>query len=148
MVEGYEFIIVGGGTAGLVLANRLTEDLKKEVLVIEAGTDRLDDPKVTIPGLATTTLDDPLYDWTFTTTPQENLYGKKVRHGRGKVLGGSSAINLMALLYPSRASIDAWETLGNKCWNWNGLAPYYQKSTRSTSPTRRRPKSCPPIIST
>ena len=67
---GFDFIIVGGGTAGLVLANRLTADPKVSVLVIEAGSDRLEDPRITTPGLATTLYDDPTYDWSFNTVPQ------------------------------------------------------------------------------
>lgn len=67
---GFDFIIVGGGTAGLVLANRLTADPKVSVLVIEAGSDRLKDPKITTPGLATTLYDDSTYDWSFDTVPQ------------------------------------------------------------------------------
>ena len=70
MEETYDFVIVGGGTAGLVLANRLTEDSNTHVLVLEAGANRLDDPKITIPGLATTLYDDPLYDWSVSTVPQ------------------------------------------------------------------------------
>ena len=66
----FDFIIVGGGTAGLVLANRLSVDPKVSVLVIEAGVDRLKDPKITIPGLATLTYNDPQYDWSFNTVPQ------------------------------------------------------------------------------
>ena len=66
----FDFIIVGGGTAGLVLANRLTVNPKVSVLVIEAGSDRLKDPKITTPGLATTLYDDPDYDWSFDTVPQ------------------------------------------------------------------------------
>lgn len=65
-----DFIIVGGGTAGLVLANRLTENPHVSVLVIEAGSNRLKDPKITTPGLATTLYDDPTYDWSFDTVPQ------------------------------------------------------------------------------
>lgn len=68
--EKFDFIIVGGGTAGLVLANRLTLDPDISVLVLEAGADRLTDPKITIPGLATLMYEDPDYDWAFATTPQ------------------------------------------------------------------------------
>lgn len=68
--EAFDFIIIGGGTAGLVLANRLTIDPKVSVLVIEAGADRLKDPKVTTPGLVSLLYDDPKYDWSFHTLPQ------------------------------------------------------------------------------
>ena len=139
--RAYDLIIVGGGTAGLVLANRLTEDPKIEVLVIEAGQNRNTDPKVLIPGLATTLYDDPLYDWSVSTVPQGHLNGKSVRHGRGKVLGGSSAINILALTYPSRASIDAWATLGNSGWNWAGLEAYYKKFHTFTPPSAETSKA-------
>ena len=65
-----DFIIVGGGTSGLVLANRLTADPQVSVLVIEAGSDRLKDPKITMPGLVTTLYNDQAYDWDFETVPQ------------------------------------------------------------------------------
>ena len=66
----FDFIIVGGGTAGLVLAHRLSTDPKVSVLVIEAGGNRLGDPKISTPGLCTTLYDDPNYDWSFDTVPQ------------------------------------------------------------------------------
>ena len=70
MDNSFDFVIVGGGTAGLVLAARLTEDPKVSVVVLEAGDNRLEDPKINIPGLATTLYDDPVYDYSVSTVPQ------------------------------------------------------------------------------
>lgn len=66
----YDFVIVGGGTAGLVVANRLTEDANVRVLVLEAGTNRLDDPRINVPGLGPATLEDEDFDWNFKSVPQ------------------------------------------------------------------------------
>lgn len=71
--ESFDIIIVGGGTAGLVLANRLSEDPALQVLVVEAGADRYDDPRITTPGLAVSLFDDPNYDWQFVSEPQVGL---------------------------------------------------------------------------
>ena len=67
---------------------------------------------------------------------KEHLYGKRVSHSRGKVVGGSSAINVMALVYPSKQSIDAWETLGNEGWNFDALSPYYRKYSTYNEPSK------------
>ncbi|KAL8725087.1 MAG: hypothetical protein Q9166_007581 [cf. Caloplaca sp. 2 TL-2023] len=130
--KAFDYIIIGGGTAGLVLANRLTADPHVSVLVIEAGSDRLKDPKITTPGLLTLTYDDPQYDWSLTRSPR-----KRVSHSRGKVLGGSSAINALALIYPPRSSIDAWERLGNTGWNWDAMSPYYRKFHTFNRPSKQ-----------
>ncbi|KAL8989551.1 MAG: hypothetical protein Q9177_001587 [Variospora cf. flavescens] len=134
IAESFDYIIIGAGTAGLVVANRLTTDPHVSALVLEAGADRLDDPKITTPGLLTLTYDDPQYDWSFDTVPQ--LYGKSVSHSRGKVIGGSSAINALALIYPPKSSIDAWERLGNEGWNWDAMAPYYRKFHTFNPPSK------------
>ncbi|KAI4132084.1 MAG: hypothetical protein LQ341_006308, partial [Variospora aurantia] len=70
IAESFDYIIIGAGTAGLVVANRLTTDPHVSALVLEAGANRLDDPKITTPGLLTLTYDDPQYDWSFNTVPQ------------------------------------------------------------------------------
>ena len=78
--QTYDFVIVGGGTAGLVLANRLTENPATQVLVIEAGANRNADPKITVPGLCTTLYDDPTYDWVVSTVPQVSLSPSRLLH--------------------------------------------------------------------
>ena len=69
----FDFIVVGGGTAGLVVASRLTEDPKISVVVLEAGTNRLGDPRITVPGLGMATFEDPDFDWNFRSTPQVKI---------------------------------------------------------------------------
>lgn len=93
--QEYDYVIIGGGTAGLVIAARLTENPDVTVGVLEAGKNKLDDPMVDIPALFKQMLGNPEYDWMLTTAPQAGTKGLVHQMPRGKVLGGSSGINYM-----------------------------------------------------
>ncbi|KAK7990654.1 hypothetical protein PG990_014934 [Apiospora arundinis] len=124
----FDYIVVGGGTAGLVVASRLSEDEAVRVLVIEAGPDHGDDPTVSTPGAVVGQFGNPKYDWNFHSVPQPALHGRTISQPRGFGLGGCSSINFMMWLHPSRASLDAWAKLGNPGWAYDDLAPYFQKA--------------------
>ena len=131
----FDYLIAGGGTAGLTLAARLTEDPEVTVGVIEAGLDRTDDPKVLTPGFTPTMWSDPDYDWIFNTIPQTHGNNRVVNHPRGKQLGGSSAINFNYWTHASRQDIDDWGRLGNPGWSWSDLFPYFLKSENYNAPS-------------
>ena len=116
----YDYVIVGGGTAGLVIAARLSEHPQVSVCVLEAGPAVFNEPTINVPGRFGQSLGGQ-YDWQFATTPQPGLGNRSLPWARGKVLGGSSALNFMAWTRPNKEDLDAWEALGNKGWGWDGL---------------------------
>ncbi|KAH8592378.1 aryl-alcohol dehydrogenase [Bisporella sp. PMI_857] len=136
----YDYVIVGGGTAGLVLAARLTEDPDVSVGVIEAGKNHLADPTVLVPGMIFGALGNANYDWRFQSVPQKHINNRIIGQNRGKGLGGSSAINGMMCTYASKRDIDSWEKLGNPGWAFDDLAPYYEKFSSFTEPSKETEK--------
>ena len=118
----YDFIVVGGGTAGLAAASRLARsDPSLSVGVLEAGEIASPgDNNVSIPAFYGRSLGGQ-YDWKFETVPQEGLDNRSLRWPRGKLLGGTSALNFMTWNRASRDDYDAWEALGNDGWGWDDL---------------------------
>ncbi|KAG9089002.1 hypothetical protein FS749_001698 [Ceratobasidium sp. UAMH 11750] len=129
----FDYLVVGGGTAGLVVAARLSEDPAVRVGVLEAGQYVPDDPTINVPGYFGRSIGNPALDWGFLTVPQKHANGRLIYHPRGKVLGGSSALNFMTLGRGSEAEYDALEALGNPGWNFSSFQHYFSKS-ETTNP--------------
>ncbi|MPY84112.1 MAG: choline dehydrogenase, partial [Actinophytocola sp.] len=109
MTEKYDYVIVGGGSAGCVLANRLSADPNTSVLVLEAGRpDWIWDPLIHMPAALTMVIGNPLYDWRYESEPEPYMGGRRVYHGRGKVLGGSSSINGMIFQRGNPLDLERW----------------------------------------
>ncbi|KAK4068400.1 CAZyme family AA3 [Trichoderma aggressivum f. europaeum] len=125
--QSFDFLVIGGGTAGLVVASRLAQDGNFTVGVLEAGGIANGRDDVEIPGYAGISLGTEI-DWKFKTAPQARLGGKAISWPRGKALGGSGAINFMTWMRGAREDYDAWEALGNPGWGWDNLLPYFKKS--------------------
>ncbi|KAK1758571.1 GMC oxidoreductase [Echria macrotheca] len=119
--RSFDYVIVGGGTAGTALAARLSQGLPKaSVLLVEAGPAAPDELGILVPGRKGSTLG-TRYDWNFTTIPQMHLRGRTVGVNRGRVLGGSSALNLLCWDRAAAAEYDAWAEVGNPGWDWRAM---------------------------
>src|SRR5580704_2124098 len=126
-LEGdFDYIIVGAGTAGCIVANRLSADPKNRVLILEAGGD---DNWIWfhIPVGYLFAIGNPRSDWMFQTEPEAGLNGRALNYPRGKVIGGSSAINAMIYMRGQAADYDHWRQLGLTGWGWDDVLPYFRR---------------------
>ena len=134
--DAFDYIVVGGGTAGCVLANRLSQDPRTRVLVLEAGPyDR--SPWIHLPIGYGKTMFHKTLNWGFYTDPEPTMNDRRIYWPRGRTLGGSSSINGLIFVRGQAADYDGWAALGNPGWSWRDVLPYFTKSehnTRGASP--------------
>ena len=126
MGNSFDYIIIGAGSAGCVLANRLSKDPKNTVLVLEAGGPD-SNKNIHIPG-AYTKVHKSEVDWGFWTEEQTNVLQRRIYLPRGKTLGGSSSTNAMAYVRGNAADYDSWEALGNRGWGYKDVLPYFKRA--------------------
>jgi choline dehydrogenase len=125
-MTNYDYIVIGAGSAGCVVANRLTEDPDTTVLLLEAGTPDTK-PEIQIPLEGMKLLGSEV-DWSYFSEPEPYLNNRKIFCPRGKVLGGSSSINFMVYIRGNHRDYDRWQELGNPGWSYQDLLPYFKKS--------------------
>lgn len=130
----YDYIVVGGGTGGLVVANRLSENSAVSVLIVERGDSVLDNTQVSDPNAYEAAFGSSI-DYAYQSTAQEYAGGRVQTLRAGKALGGTSTINGMAYTRAQDVQIDAWNNMGNSGWTWKNLLPYYLKSESFQVPT-------------
>jgi choline dehydrogenase len=155
-----DYVIVGAGSAGCVLANRLTEDPATRVVLIEAGG-RDWNPLIHIPAGFMKLLDHPTLTWGFKAEADPGTNGRAIPYPRGRVLGGSSSINGLIYIRGQPEDFDYWAQLGNRGWGWDDVLPYFKKAENwqgeasephgmggflTTSPMSERPPVCQAII--
>ncbi|KZT29324.1 GMC oxidoreductase [Neolentinus lepideus HHB14362 ss-1] len=133
--KSYDYIIIGAGTAGNVIANRLTENADSKVLVIEAGDVRDGNPYLEVPLLATQLSPNTSYTWNYTTVPQQGLNNRQIPYPRGRIVGGTSSINWLFWTRGSSNDFDRYaQVTGDPGWSWFGLMPYMYKNEKLTPP--------------
>jgi choline dehydrogenase len=122
----FDYIVVGAGSAGCVLANRLTEDGRHKVLLLEAGPEDTY-PWIHIPIGYGKTMFHPVYNWGYYTDPDPNMKGRKLYWPRGRCLGGSGSINGLIYVRGQPEDYDGWRDLGNEGWGWDDVRPWFDK---------------------
>ena len=127
MSETFDYIVVGAGSAGCVVANRLSENPSNRVLLLEAGGyDR--NPWIHVPVGYFKTMHNPSVDWCYLTEPDEGIAGRSLQWPRGKVLGGSSSLNGLLYIRGHRNDYDSWAAAGNHGWSYADVLPFFKKS--------------------
>ncbi|MWD28444.1 choline dehydrogenase [Aquicoccus sp. SCR17] len=125
----FDYVIVGAGSAGCVLANRLSENPKDRVLLLEAGG-RDSNPWIHIPVGYFKTMHNPSVDWCYRTEPDPGLNGRQLDWPRGKVLGGSSSLNGLLYVRGQPQDYDRWAQMGNRGWGWDDVLPLFRRSEK------------------
>jgi len=123
----FDYVVVGAGSAGCVLANRLTADGKSRVALIEAGPRKHHSFKVRAVGMYFQLWRTPL-DWAFSTVPQKHVDNRRMFWPRGKVIGGTGSFNSVVYMRGHRANYDEWRDLGNPGWGWSDVLPHFKRS--------------------
>jgi choline dehydrogenase len=122
----YDYIVIGAGSAGCIVTNRLTEDTQTTVLLLEAGNPDTK-PEIQIPAECVNLLGSEV-DWGYFSEPEPYLNNRQISCSRGKVLGGSSSINFMTYIRGNPGDYDRWQELGNPGWSYQNVLPYFKKS--------------------
>jgi choline dehydrogenase len=123
----FDYVVVGAGSAGCAVANRLSENGKYQVAVIEAGG-KDNNPWIHIPVGYFKTMDNPNTDWRYKTENDPGINGRSIPWPRGKVLGGSSSINGLLYVRGQAEDYEHWRQLGNEGWAWKDVLPYFKRA--------------------